>query len=160
MLYGKKPHLGDLLIWDTKCWVLDYSRSKLDDCTTEGHWVGYNSELMAHQIYLPDHCVVIIKQNITFQHCDKVALTHLEDAKDNSNDQCTSPVKPVNDAPNSVVSTPSASVPVPDKRSVDHLGSDFEDLNLKDKPLRHLDCQHFYSTYIHMLRSGDGTHDR
>ena len=48
MLYGKKPHLGDLPVWDIKCWVLDHSGSKLDNHTTEGHWVGYNSESTAH----------------------------------------------------------------------------------------------------------------
>ena len=79
--------------------------------------------------------MVVIKQNITLQHHDKVALTHLEDAKDNGNDQRASPIKPVNNAPNPIASTPSTSVPVLNKRSIDHLGSDFEDLNLKDKPL-------------------------
>jgi len=35
MLYGKKPHLGDLPVWGSKCWVLDHSGSKLDDrCKT------------------------------------------------------------------------------------------------------------------------------
>lgn len=36
MLYRKKPHLGDLLVWDLKCRVLDHSGWKLDDHTTEG----------------------------------------------------------------------------------------------------------------------------
>ena len=160
MLYGKKPHLGDLLVWGTKCWVLDHSGLKLDDHTTEGHWVRYDSESTVHRTYLPDHCAIVIKQNVTFQHHDKVALIHLEDAKDNSNDQRTSPIKPVNDAPNSIASTLSTSVPVPDKQSVNHLGSDFEDLNLKDEPLQCSDHQHFDSTYICMLQSGDGTHNR
>ena len=90
---------------------------------------------MAHQIYLPDRHAVVIERDITFQHHNKVTSTHLEDAKDNGNDQHTSPIKPVNDAPNSMASTLSASVPVPDKQSINHLGGDFEDLNPKDEPL-------------------------
>ena len=53
MLYAKKPHLGDLPVWGAKCWILDRTRSKLDDHAKEGYWVSYNSESTAHQIYLP-----------------------------------------------------------------------------------------------------------
>ena len=53
MLYGKKPHLGDLLVWGAKCWILDCTGLKLDDHAKEDHWVGYDSESTAHQIYLP-----------------------------------------------------------------------------------------------------------
>ena len=48
MLYGKKPHLGDLLVWGAKCWILDHTGSKLDNHAKEGHWVGYDSESTVH----------------------------------------------------------------------------------------------------------------
>jgi hypothetical protein len=143
MLYGKKPHLGDLPVWGSKYWVLDCSGSKLDDRATEGHWVGYNSESTAHQIYLPDRRAVIIERNVTFWRRDKVASTRLEDTKD-KDDQCKSPAKPANN---------------PEKQSVDHLGDDFENPNQGGEQLQRSGRQWFDSPYISMLQSVEGTHD-
>ena len=70
MLYGKKPHLRDLLVWGTKCWILDHTGLKLDNCAKEGHWVGYDSELTAYRIYLPIRKAVIVERNVAFQKED------------------------------------------------------------------------------------------
>ena len=70
MLYGKKPHLGDLPVWGAKCWILDRTGLKLDDCTKDGYWVSYDSESTAHRIYLPTRKAVVVEHNITFQKDD------------------------------------------------------------------------------------------
>ena len=67
MLYGRKPDLSGLPSWGAKCWILDCSGLKLDDCTKEGHWVSFDAESTVHRIYLPDQHAVIVECNITFQ---------------------------------------------------------------------------------------------
>ena len=74
MLYGWKPDLSSLPSWRAKCWILDHSDSKLDDCAKEGHWVSFNAESTAHRIYLPDRHTVVVEYNVTFQQNDLVLI--------------------------------------------------------------------------------------
>ena len=52
MLCGKKLDLCNLPPWEGKCWVLNWSGSKLDDHACKGHWVGFDTESTAHHVYL------------------------------------------------------------------------------------------------------------
>ena len=88
MLYGKKPDLENLPTWGVKCWVLDRTRSKLDNCAKESHWIGFDAESAAHRIYLPDQHTVAIERNVTFQHDGGAVSVRLEtDIAMSDNDQ-------------------------------------------------------------------------
>ena len=93
MLYGKKPYLGDLPVWGVKCWTLDCSGSKLDDCACEGCWVAFDAESTAHWIYLPNKCTIVIEHNVTFQKVDElVSITINEPLATNGNTTMNVPV--------------------------------------------------------------------
>ena len=154
MLYGKKPYLGDLPIWGAKCWILDHSGSKLDDCACEGHWVGFDTELTAHWIYLPNKHTVVIEHNVTFQKVNELVLiTVSEPLATNRNTTMNLPVPP---APHAMSNTPAQSkLPIPPKPS--HLGLTFVNKPPEDVLCR-LSCQHTESAYLQLLRTGQGTH--
>ena len=153
MLYGKKPHLGDLPVWGAKCWILDRTGSKLDDRAKEGHWVGYNSELTAHRIYLPIRKAVIAERNVTFQKEDGMVSSRLEGENvTGENSYQLKPTKSVNE------NTPPVTATAPSNQSLsDHLGPNLE--TPPDRALRHSSCQRTESLYIQMLQSGVGTHN-
>jgi hypothetical protein len=51
-LTKEKPDLANVPIWGQQVWVHNGSGSKLDECTNEGFWVGYdNDSPHAHRIY-------------------------------------------------------------------------------------------------------------
>ena len=114
MLYGKKPDLGNLPSWGVKCWVLEDTGSKLDDRAKEGHWVRFDTESTAHQIYLPDRHAVIIERNVIFQKNDVPQLVsmQLNNVTNETNpDQTNAIVKP-NNAPGPTINTQPSPVPL------------------------------------------------
>ena len=154
-LYRKKPYLEDLLIWGAKCWILDHSGSKLDDCAHESHWIGFDAKSTAHQIYLPDKCTVVIKHNITFQKVNElVSITVNEPLATNRNMMMNVPGPP---APHAMSSTPAWSKP-PISPKPTHLGLMFVN-KLPEDVLCWLSCQPTESAYLRLLRTGQGTHD-
>ena len=60
-LYGSKPNLAGVPKWGQRVWVHYNKGSKLNPCTVECHWVGYNRDSThAHHVYWPDkHCVSV-----------------------------------------------------------------------------------------------------
>ena len=142
MLYGKKPHLGDLLVWGAKCWILDRMGLKLDDRAKEGHWVGYDSESTAHRIYLPIRKAVIVECNVTFQKEDGMVSSRLEGENvTGENSDQLKPTKSVNEnAPPVTATAPSNQSPS------DHLGPNFK--TPPDGALRRSSCQCTESPYI------------
>ena len=127
MLYGKKPHLGDLPVWGAKCWILDHTGSKLDDRTKDGYWVGYDSESTAHRIYLPTRKAVVVERNVTFQKDDDMVSSRLEgESITTENSNQFKPIKPMN-APAPIPMVTVTKSPPSDKlKPPDHLGPNFE----------------------------------
>ena len=153
MLYGKKPHLGDLLVWGAKCWILDHTGLKLDDRAKEGHWVGYDSESTMHRIYLPIQKAIVVERNVTFQKEDGMVSSRLEGENvTGENSDQLKPTKSVNE------NAPPVTATAPSNQSLsDHLGPNFE--TPPDGALRCSSRQCTESPYIRMLRSGVGTHN-
>ena len=157
MLYEKKPHLGDLPVWGAKCWILDCTGSKLDDCTRDGYWVGYDSESTVHQIYLPARKAVVVECNVTFQKDDDIVSSRLEGESitTENGDQLKS-IKPVNTPAPIPMVTVTKSPPSNKLKPPDYVGPNFENPPVGIHCSPHLQTE---SAYIQMLQSGKGTHD-
>ena len=66
-LTGQKPNLASLPEWGKWVWVHSNSGSKLDACTMEARWVGYDEDSThAHQIYWSETHKVSVERNIRF----------------------------------------------------------------------------------------------
>ena len=74
VLYNKKPDLQKLPVWGCQVKVHDITGSKLDMCTRDGHWVGFNLESDGHCIYCVDRGTVGIEQSIVFERQSDVTI--------------------------------------------------------------------------------------
>ncbi|KAG2078362.1 hypothetical protein BDR04DRAFT_960601, partial [Suillus decipiens] len=54
MLYKKVPNLKHLLVWGSHVKVHSMNGSKLDICTIDGRWMGFDCDSNGHQVYLPE----------------------------------------------------------------------------------------------------------
>jgi hypothetical protein len=48
-------------------WVHDASSSKLNTCTWEGHWIGFDMESCGHHVYWPAKGTVSVEWNVYFR---------------------------------------------------------------------------------------------
>ena len=154
MLDGWKPDLSGLPSWGAKCWILDCLGSKLDDHTKEGQWVGFDAESTAHRIYLPDRHAVIVEHNVIFQQNDLVSMRIDTTISGTDGDQVDPHAKLTN-TPGPVINAQPVSTPMPP-----HPIPNTVVINLPDgSNLQQSTHQHTESSYLQMLRQGNGTHD-
>jgi hypothetical protein len=59
-LYDHPPDLSGLCRWGCNVWVHDVTGSKLDMCTHEAWWLGYDTDTKTHQVYWPNTGTVAI----------------------------------------------------------------------------------------------------
>lgn len=50
---GQKPNLKRVLVFGAIVWVKVKDAGKLDSQAVEGHFVGYDKESKAYQVYFP-----------------------------------------------------------------------------------------------------------
>ena len=70
-MHQMKPDLTDLPEWGARVFVMKTNAGKLDQKSTEGHWLGYSSTSKGHHIYGANKAITV-EQNITF---DNAVLT-------------------------------------------------------------------------------------
>ena len=61
MRFKQIPHLGGIQEFGVAAYVKDLKAGKLDSCTQQGHFVGYDSESKGYQIYWP------LKRSVTVE---------------------------------------------------------------------------------------------
>jgi len=52
-LYGQPPDLSTLRCWGCTVLVHDANGSKLNVCTHEGRWLGFDVDAQAHRVFWP-----------------------------------------------------------------------------------------------------------
>ena len=75
MLYGKRPHLGNLREWGSEVWVHTTEGTKLDGRSKIGKWVGFDEISNGHRIYWPDKCSVTVECSIKSANGDMIIMS-------------------------------------------------------------------------------------
>ena len=77
MLYRTTPNLSEVQPWGCKVWVHDDNRSKLDACTHEGQWLGFDIDTWAHRVFWLNSGTVSVEQNMYFDLQSGKGITSL-----------------------------------------------------------------------------------
>ena len=65
---GNKPEVSHIRIFGSMayCHVLDEKRKNLDQTTEKGYLVGYNENVKAYRIYIPENRKIIVQWDVKF----------------------------------------------------------------------------------------------
>ena len=74
MATGVKPHLAGIQEFGAAAYVKDLTAGKLDARARKGRFVGYDAESKAYQIYFPEHRIVSVERDVTFNPDDSHVL--------------------------------------------------------------------------------------
>ena len=66
MLNKSKPYLGGIQEFGTAAYVKDLKAGKLDACTQQGRFVGYDSKSKGFRIYWPTKRSITVERNVVF----------------------------------------------------------------------------------------------
>jgi hypothetical protein len=64
MATGLKPDLSNLITWGARVWVKVLDVKKLQPRAVEGHFVGYDEESKAYQIYWPTQRKISVERDV------------------------------------------------------------------------------------------------